>query len=70
MRGMCGTDTKAGGLKNPRLPLVRGGYPLEPKYMIVGCMCACAKQKYDQEEKARKKQEEADRIMRLRSAGI
>ena len=31
MRGMCGTDTKADGLKNPRLPPVREGYPLEPK---------------------------------------
>ena len=40
------------------------------KEITVGCMCACAKQKYDQEEKARKKQEEADRIMRLRSVGI
>lgn len=40
------------------------------KEITVGCMCACAQQKYDQEEKARKKQEEADRIMRLRSAGI
>ena len=38
--------------------------------ITVGCMCACAQQKYDQEEKARKKQEEADRIMRLRSVGI
>lgn len=37
---------------------------------IVGCMCACAKQKYDQEKKERNKQEEADRIMRLRSSGI
>ena len=40
------------------------------KEITVGCMCACAQQKYDQEEKARKKQEEADRIMRLRSVGI
>lgn len=40
------------------------------KEKTVGCMCACAQQKYDQEEKERKKQEEADRIMRLRSAGI
>lgn len=40
------------------------------KEIIVGCMCACAQQKYDQETKARKKQEEADKIMRLRSAGI
>lgn len=40
------------------------------KEITVGCMCACAQQKYDQEEKARKKQEEADRIMRLRSIGI
>ena len=40
------------------------------KEITVGCMCACAQQKHDQEEKARKKQEEADRIMRLRSVGI
>lgn len=40
------------------------------KEITVGCMCSCAQQKYDQEERARKKQEEADRIMRLRSAGI
>lgn len=40
------------------------------KYRIVGCMCACAQQKYDREETERKRREEADRIMRLRSAGI
>ena len=40
------------------------------KDQIAGCMCACAKQRYDQEEKERKKREEADRVMRLRSAGI
>lgn len=40
------------------------------KEIIVGCMCACAQQMYDQKEKARIKQEEADRVMRLRSAGI
>lgn len=40
------------------------------KDLIVGCMCACAAQKYDQQEKERKKHEEADRIMRLRSSGI
>ena len=40
------------------------------KDFIVGCMCACAKQNYDQGEKVRKKQEEADRIMRLRCDGI
>lgn len=38
--------------------------------MVVGCMCACAQQKYDQESKSRKQQEESDRIMRLQSAGI
>ena len=38
--------------------------------ITVGCMCACAQQKYAQEEKERKKREEADRIMRLRSVGI
>ena len=26
------------------------------KEITVGCMCACAQQKYDQEEKARKRQ--------------
>lgn len=40
------------------------------KDLVVGCMCACAKQNYDQGEKVRKKQEEADRIMRLRCDGI
>ena len=40
------------------------------RYITVGCMCACANQKYDQEKTARKKQEEAEKIMRLRSAGI
>lgn len=38
--------------------------------MVVGCMCSCAQQKYDQESKSRKQQEESDRIMRLQSAGI
>lgn len=37
---------------------------------VVGCMCTCAKAKYEQDEAERKKREEADRIMRLRSAGI
>lgn len=40
------------------------------KEMTVYCMCACAQQKHDQEKKARKEQEEADRIMRLRSVCI
>ncbi len=40
------------------------------KDMVVGMMCDCAQQKYDQERKARKQQEESDRIMRLQSAGI
>lgn len=40
------------------------------KDLIVGCMCACAQENYAREEAARKKREEADRIMRLRSAGI
>ena len=40
------------------------------KEITVGCMCACAQQKYAQEEKERKNREEADRIMRLRSVGI
>lgn len=40
------------------------------KDMVVGMMCVCAQQKYEQERKARKQQEESDRIMRLQSAGI
>ena len=40
------------------------------KALIVGCMCACAQENYAREEAARKKRDEADRIMRLRSAGI
>jgi DNA replication protein DnaC len=36
------------------------------KDLIVGCMCACAKQKYDQEEKKRKKREDiANAILQL-----
>lgn len=38
--------------------------------IVVGCLCKCAKEAYDQETATRKKQEEADRIMRLRSSGI
>ena len=38
--------------------------------IIVGCLCKCAQEAYDQEAAARQKQEEADRIMRLRSSGI
>ena len=40
------------------------------KDMVLGMMCVCAEQKYEQEKKARKQQEESDRIMRLQSAGI
>lgn len=40
------------------------------KDMVVGMMCVCAQQKYEKERKARKRQEESDRIMRLQSAGI
>lgn len=40
------------------------------KDRTVGCLCTCAKQKHDQAERDRKKQEEADKIMRLRSDGI
>ena len=40
------------------------------KDLVVGCVCACAKQNYDKGEKVRKKLEEADRIMRLRCDGI
>lgn len=43
---------------------------LPGKNLTVCCMCACEKQRYDLGEKDRKKREEADRIMRLRSAGI
>ncbi|MBQ7001517.1 MAG: ATP-binding protein [Oscillospiraceae bacterium] len=38
--------------------------------IVLACMCACAKEKYEQDEADRKKRENADRIMRLRSAGI
>lgn len=38
--------------------------------VTVGCMCTCAKAMYEQDEADRKKREEADRIMRLRSTGI
>lgn len=38
--------------------------------ITVGCLCSCASQKRDQREAERKRREEADRIMRLRSAGI
>lgn len=38
--------------------------------IVVGCLCKCAKEAYDQETATRKRQEEADRIMRLRSSGI
>lgn len=37
---------------------------------LVRCMCSCENQKYDKEEQERKKQENADKIMRLRSDGI
>lgn len=38
--------------------------------IVVGCLCKCAKEAYDQEAATRQKQEEADKIMRLRSSGI
>lgn len=38
--------------------------------IVAGCMCACSESKYEQDEADRKKREDADRIMRLRSAGI
>lgn len=37
---------------------------------VVGCLCKCAQEAYDQEAAARRKREEADKIMRLRSSGI
>lgn len=37
---------------------------------VVACMCQCAKEQATAEEADRRKQEEADRIMRLRNAGI
>lgn len=37
---------------------------------VVSCMCRCAKEQAAAEEADRRKQEEADRIMRLRNAGI
>lgn len=37
---------------------------------VVGCLCKCAREAYAQETAARRKQEEADKIMRLRSSGI
>ena len=37
---------------------------------VVSCMCQCAKKQAAAEESDRRKQEEADRIMRLRNAGI
>lgn len=40
------------------------------KETILACMCACSQKKYEQDEADRKKREDADRIMRLRSAGI
>lgn len=38
--------------------------------ITVGCLCRCATETRDMETATRKKQEEADRIMRLRSSGI
>lgn len=38
--------------------------------VVLGCMCACAKAQYEQDKADRKKREDADRIMCLRSAGI
>lgn len=37
---------------------------------VVPCMCQCTKEKADTEEAERRKQEDADKIMRLRSSGI
>lgn len=38
--------------------------------IVVGCLCKCAKEAYDQATATRRKREEADKIMRLRSSGI
>lgn len=38
--------------------------------VVVSCMCACESENYAQEQAKRRQQEEADRIMRLRSSGI
>ena len=37
---------------------------------VVPCMCQCAKERAAADEADRRRQEEADRIMRLRNAGI
>jgi len=37
---------------------------------VVSCMCNCAQEKYDRDNAERKKREDADRVMRLRSTGI
>lgn len=37
---------------------------------VVGCLCKCAQEAYNQETATRRKQEEADRITRLRNSGI
>ena len=38
--------------------------------ITVGCLCRCATEARDREADTRKKQEEADKIMRLRSSGV
>lgn len=38
--------------------------------ITVGCLCRCATEARDREAATRRKQEEADRIMRLRSSGV
>ena len=38
--------------------------------ITVGCLCRCATEARDREAATRKKQEEADKIMRLRSSGV
>lgn len=38
--------------------------------VVVSCMCACESERYAQDQAQRRQQEEADRIMRLRSSGI
>ena len=40
------------------------------KKRVVSCMCQCAKDQAAAEESNRRRQEEADRIMRLRNSGI
>lgn len=48
----------------------QGHYNVLGREITMGCLCKCAAEERDREEAARRKQEEADRIMHLRSSGI